>query len=265
MNRQSGFAEVNGTRLYYEVAGSGDSLVFIHGFGADSRTWDAQFDAFAAQYQVVRYDMRGFGRSAVPTEEPYAHTADLKALLDRLGIAQACVFGQSMGGSVAIDFALAYPRTVRALVLVDSGLGGYEFAEWEETWGAVFGIAATQGMQAALAFMIGLPAFETLRANPALESRLMQIWSDYSGWHFAHLDPVRNADPLAIRRLEQIHMPTLVIVGEHDFVDHHAIADILRQRIPDAQKIVLPGVGHVSMMEAPGRFNEVVSAFLAGP
>jgi 3-oxoadipate enol-lactonase len=264
MKRQDGFAEVNGTRLYYETAGSGDALVFIHGFGADSRTWDAQFDALAAGYQVVRYDMRGFGKSAVPTGEPYTHTGDLAALLDSLGTAQACVIGQSMGGGVAIDFVLAYPQAVCSLVLVDSGLEGYEFAEWEESWGAVFGIAATQGTQASLAFMIGLPAFQTLRANPALESRLMQIWSDYSGWHFANRDPVQNVDPPAIHRLEQIRVPTLVIVGEHDFADHHAIAGILQQRIPDAQKIVLPGVGHVSMMEAPGQFNEAVSTFLAG-
>jgi pimeloyl-ACP methyl ester carboxylesterase len=264
MNKKNGFAEVNGTRLYYEMAGLGDTLVFIHDFGADCRTWDAQFDALAADYQVVRYDMRGFGRSAVPTEAPYAHADDLKALLDSLAIARACVIGQSMGGGVAIDFALAYPEVVRALVLVDAALDGYTFSEWEETWGAVFGIAATQGTQASLAFMIGLPAFETLRANPALESRLMQIWSDYSGWHFAHRDPVQSADPPAIHQLEQIHVPTLVIVGEHDFADHHAIADILRQRIPDARKVVLPDVGHVSMMEAPDRFNEILSDFLVG-
>jgi len=109
-----------------------------------------------------------------------------------------------------------------------------------------------------------LPAFQTLRADPALESRLMQIWSDYSGWHFAHRDPAQTAHPPAIHRLGQIRVPTLVIVGEHDFADHHTIADILRQRIPGAQKVVLPGVGHVSMMEAPARFNEAVSAFLAG-
>jgi pimeloyl-ACP methyl ester carboxylesterase len=99
--------------------------------------------------------MRGFGRSAVPTEEPYAHTADLKALLDSLGIAQACVFGQSMGESVAIDFALAYPEVVRALVLVDSGLGEYAFSE--ETWGPIFAVAATEGMQAALTLSSSLP------------------------------------------------------------------------------------------------------------
>ena len=260
MNQQSGFAQVNGTRLYYEMAGLGEPLVFIHGLGADSRTWEDQFGAFAEHYQVVRYDMRGYGKSAVPTKAPYAHTDDLKALLDSLGIVQACVVGQSMGGGMAIDFALAYPKAVRALVLVDPGLGGYTFSE--QTWDPIFAVAATEGMQAALAFMIGLPAFETIRTNPVLESRLMRIWSDYSGWHFANHDPVRDADPLAIARLEEITVPALVIVGERDFADHHTIADILKRRVPNAQKVVLPDVGHVSMMEAPERFNETVSAFL---
>jgi pimeloyl-ACP methyl ester carboxylesterase len=187
----------------------------------------------------------------------------LKALLDGLEIAHACVIGQSMGGEVAIDFALAYPEAIRALVLVDPILGGYAFSEWEETWGAVFGVAAAEGAQAALALMIGLPAFETIQANPALESRLMRIWSDYSGWHFAHHDPVQDADPPAIARLEEIAAPALVIVGEHDFADHHAIADVLERRMPNAQKTILPNVGHVSMMEAPEQFNETVSAFLA--
>jgi len=261
MNRQSGYAEVNGTRLYYELGGSGQPLVFIHGLGADNRTWDDQFDAFAVKYKVVRYDMRGYGRSSVPTEAPYAHTDDLKALLESVGIERACVVGQSMGGAVAIDFALAYPEAVRALVLVDPVLNGYEFSE--ETWNPIFAVAATEGMQAALAFMISLPAFETVQANPALESRLMQIWSDYSGWHFANRDPIQNADPPAIERLERISVPAFIVVGECDFADHHAIADLLRRRLPDAQKVVLPGVGHVSMMEAPGQFNEKVAAFLA--
>jgi pimeloyl-ACP methyl ester carboxylesterase len=253
---------VNGTRLYHEVAGSGQLLVFIHGFGADNQTWNDQFDAFAEQHQVIRHDMRGFGRSAVPTTAPYAHTADLRALLDGLGIAKACVIGQSMGGGVTIDFALTYPEVVRALVLVDPGLGGYAFSEWEQTWGAVFSVAATEGMQAALTFMIGLPAFERIQTSPALESWLMQIWSGYSGWHFTHRDPIREADPPAIAWLEEITAPALVIVGEHDFADHHAIAGILEQRIPNAQKVVLSDVGHVSMMEAPEPFNETVAAFL---
>ena len=91
-------AEVNGTRLYYEMSGSGDPIVLIHGFTFDVRMWDDQVQAFSQQYQVIRYDVRGFGRSALPTEQAYARVDDLKALLDHLGIAGAYLLGLSMGG-----------------------------------------------------------------------------------------------------------------------------------------------------------------------
>ena len=86
MDVQQGLAEVNGARLYYEVAGSGHPLVLIHAYALDTRMWDSQFEEFAQRYQVVRYDVRGFGRSAPPTEESYSHVEDLKALLDLLSL-----------------------------------------------------------------------------------------------------------------------------------------------------------------------------------
>jgi pimeloyl-ACP methyl ester carboxylesterase len=129
MQIQTGFAELNGTRLYYEVAGSGAALAFVHGFSLDTRMWDDQFEAFAERYRVVRYDARGFGKSALPGSEKYMHAADLKALLEQLGIDRASVVGLSMGGGIAIDFALTYPEATRALVLVDSTLGGFRSGE----------------------------------------------------------------------------------------------------------------------------------------
>src|SRR5215510_8071791 len=114
-----GAANVNGTRLYYEMTGKASAdhaVVFIHGFTLDTRMWDDQFEYFARQFQVVRYDMRGFGKSAVPTDQEYSHVEDLKALLDYLGIKQAYLVGQSKGGAVTLDFTLTYPETVDALV-----------------------------------------------------------------------------------------------------------------------------------------------------
>ena len=80
--QQTGFAEVNGTRLYYEIAGSGHPLVLIHGSTLDTRMWDDQFEPFVQHYTVVRYDVRGFGQSALPTGEPHARPDDLKTLLE---------------------------------------------------------------------------------------------------------------------------------------------------------------------------------------
>src|SRR5262245_57108437 len=115
---QSGFADIPGARLHYEVAGSGEPLVLIHGFTLDMRMWDDQFASLARHFQVVRYDLRGFGKSSMPTTEPYTHADDLKALLDCLNIERAHVLGLSMGGSIAINFALNYPAMVDRLVLV---------------------------------------------------------------------------------------------------------------------------------------------------
>ncbi|HEY7490512.1 MAG TPA: alpha/beta hydrolase [Candidatus Tectomicrobia bacterium] len=126
----TGFADVNGTRLYYEVAGTGHPLVLIHGFSLDTRMWDDQFEVFAQGYQVLRYDLRGFGKSAVPTDTPYTHPDDLYALMTHLGIEHADIVGLSLGGAVALDFAVTYPRATDVLIPVDAALlGGYQWVE----------------------------------------------------------------------------------------------------------------------------------------
>src|SRR2546423_13431038 len=131
MQARAGFADVSGTRLYYELAGAGPPLVLIHGFSLDSRLWDEQFAAFARRHLVLRYDLRGFGRSAPPRGERYAHTHDLRALLEHLGVGPGVLLGLSLGGRVAIDFALEHPDLTRALIPVDAMLGGHR---WSEAW-----------------------------------------------------------------------------------------------------------------------------------
>src|SRR5918911_1083992 len=119
----SGFAEVNGARLYYEAEGRGPAVVLIHGGLVDSRLWDAQMKPLSKHFRVVRYDIRGYGRSPAPTGEYWPHE-DLRALLDYLKIGRATIVGLSLGGIVAADFALEYPDRVDRLVLVGSGLRG---------------------------------------------------------------------------------------------------------------------------------------------
>src|SRR3712207_8911911 len=120
-----GFADVNGARLHYEIVGEGDPLVLVHAGIADGRMWEGQLGAFAHRNRVIRYDMRGFGRSAM-VEGPYAHHEDLRALLDYLGIERALLVGCSMGGKTIIDFALQHPGRAGALVLAGSSVSGFE-------------------------------------------------------------------------------------------------------------------------------------------
>lgn len=265
MERQQGFALVNGTRLYYEVAGSGPPLVLIHGHGLDTRMWDDQCALFAAHYRVVRYDLRGFGRSASVGEAPYAHEDDLAALLNHLGIARSVILGLSAGGAVAIDFALAYPAMARALIVVDAALNGHAWSEaWSARWRSLRQTARTAGAHAANEEWLTHPLFAPANAQPAVAARLRQMVEEYSGWHWGNRDPQRGLDPPATERLHEIAAPTLVLLGERDLPDFHAIADRIADDVPGARKIVLPGVGHMANMETPERFNTEVLAFLAG-
>jgi pimeloyl-ACP methyl ester carboxylesterase len=258
-----GFAEVNDTRLFYEILGEGHPLVLVHGFTASTKMWDDQFEAFAKRFKVMRYDMRGFGESALPVAgKEYSHVEDLKALLNQLGIAHAYLVGSSMGGRVALDFALEHPEVTEALVLVDSSLGGFQ--DWSKDdidWDRV---AKEEGAEAVKDLMTKIPSFiKLVREKPNVAVRRKQILSDYSGWHFVNTDPCRSLDPPAIERLQEIRIPTLIIVGENDLPDFHKIADILNKKIQNSKRITMKGAGHVPNMEAPREFNEAVSSFLA--
>ncbi len=262
MQTQSGLASVNNTRLYYEAAGSGDPLVLIHGFTLDTRMWDDQFEPFAQRYQVVRYDARGFGQSAVPDGSEYTHADDLLALLNHLGIERAHVVGLSMGGGMAIDFALDYPQATCSLVLVDSVLGGYT---WQQNWGSreVRAVAGERGVPLAKVAWLNTPLFKPAREQRAVELRLYEMVHTYSGWHWENANPLRTPSVPAIQRLSEIRAPTLIVLGERDLRDFHAIADTLQQQIPNARTVLIPHVGHMSNMEDPEHFNDTVLNFLA--
>src|SRR5271166_5735592 len=127
-----GFAPVGGTRLFYEVKGMGPALVLIHGGQMDSRMWDDQFALLAKQFTVIRYDVRGYGGSFQP-DQLYSDTDDLAGLLDYLKVKNAHIVGLSLGGRIAIDFALVHPKRVKSLTLAGPGLAGYEAPNSEES------------------------------------------------------------------------------------------------------------------------------------
>jgi pimeloyl-ACP methyl ester carboxylesterase len=261
-----GWAELNGTRLYYEMAGDGDPLVLIHGFSLDRRMWDPQFAVFARRYRVIRYDLRGFGRSALPDGDPFSHTADLAALLDSFGIARAHIVGLSQGGAVAVAFALAYAERVRCLVPVDAYFDGHAFSDaWEAGIVPVWQAAREGGAPAAKEVWLAHAFFQSCREQPETEAQLMQIVEEYSGWHWVNRHNEIRPDPPTAQRLEEVRARTLVIVGERDLPDFQVMAQALAARIPGAQLVVLPGVGHMANMEAPEQFNQIVLEFLGEP
>ncbi len=262
MHTNHGYVNVNGTRLYYEIAGAGQAVVLLHGFTLDTRMWDDQFLSLAQHFRVVRYDLRGFGKSDVPTGEPYSHVEDLRALLDHLAVPQAHLVGLSKGGAIAIDFALIYPQHTAALVLIDTVLGGFSWSAAGSARDAlVWQRASEAGIAAAKASWLAHPLFVPAHRQPAVAARLAQIVADYSGWHFVNANPEQGLTPPAAQRLAELTMPVLAIAGEEDTPDFRQITELIGQRLPQAQQFVVPGVGHMANMEAPEEVTAAVLTF----
>jgi len=257
-------AAINGTQLYYEMRGEGEPLVLIHGSTLDTRMWDDQFESLATRYRVIRYDLRGYGKSALPSGTPYSHADDLRALLDFLDAPRAHVLGLSMGGRIALHHALTYPAATTSLILVDSALDGHPWSsELRASFDAINRHAEHVGAKAANEMWLRHPLFAPARELPNVRAKLDQIVSEHSGWEWLPDECARGIDPPSIERLHEIQAPTLIVVGERDLPDFLQIGETLVLGIPNAQCAVMTRVGHMSSMENPEEFNAIVLRFLS--
>jgi len=269
---QTGFAELNDTKLYYEVAGEGHPLVLLHGGLVDRRLWDDQFAVFAQHYKVIRYDMRGYGDSGLLKKDtkPYSLRQDLHALLQFLGIEKTYLIGLSMGGGMAIDFTLEYPEMVDALITVGAGVSGFESEDgdksrWDEVGEAFKKGDIARAVEITLQVWTDGPARTPEQVDGAVRERVRAMTTR----NFNRPDDEDAPEPLSLEppanaRLSEIHVPTLIVVGEEDVRDMLAIGDILEAGIAGAKKVVIPGTAHHLNMEKPGEFNRVVLDFLGG-
>lgn len=260
--------EVNGGTLEYEVAGEGPAVVFLHPGLWDRRTWDDQFDVFSRSYRAVRYDRRGYGRSSRPDPgRPYSHLEDLAAVMDAAGVDRAALVGCSIGGTIALDFALTQPDRVRALVLVAAGPSGFDhFTPEEETWWEPFDRSVEQAVAAGDlegARRVQMEAWAQLGTDDPAGARILEIALDNR--HELTMDEsgATEIDPPAAERLRDVAVPTLVLPADHDPPEMQRIARALADGIPDVRVVEIPGVDHVVNMREPAQFNEIVLAFLA--
>ena len=268
---QKGFADVNGTRLYYEVAGEGHPLVLNHGGLVDNHLWDDQFDEFAKHFKVIRYDMRGFGNSGMLKNgmEPYSMERDLFSLLQFLNIQKAYVMGLSMGGSLSVDFTLQYPEMVDALITVGAGLSGFEEedpvelkAQEEEMEEAFRRGDIARSVEISLQIWTDGPFRTPEQVNPQVRERVRAMTThNIERGDDEEVQP-QHIEPPAAGRLSEIHVPTLIIVGGEDVEFILTIADKLERDIRGAKKVVIPRTAHHLNMEKPQEFNRVVIDFL---
>ena len=261
---KTGYVSSNGARLFYEQQGRGFPLVFVSGGGVmDRRCWDEEFQSFAKYFSVIRYDVRGIGKSERPKEE-FSHSHDLYELLKALKVKRAHVIGLSVGGAIAIDFTLEYPEMVDHLVLATSGLSDDAKAE-ENQQGLTMLSEMTQkrGIESVAQLTVDAP-FVISKENETQRERIRRIYIDnrdvfesgfpiYSLWR-----PTLSAGA----RLSEIHAPTLVVRGDKDNPAYIKITDKVASAIPKARKLVIPSGTHFINLDKPKEFAEAVLNFL---
>jgi pimeloyl-ACP methyl ester carboxylesterase len=268
LETKSGFVNIDNAQLYYETAGQGVPLVMIHAGVADSRQWNNEFAFFARSHRVLRYDMRGYGKSE-PVNGEFSHMDDLVAVLDTHGLREpAVLMGCSMGGGLAMDFALTYPSRIRALIMVGSGPSGLEldvptppkFAEVEKAFEAGdLDLVAEIETQIWFDGMGRTPE----QVNQSMRKLLYEMNRQALTHEVKQLGKrLPNTQTPAFDRLSDLKIPVLIIVGAHDTPYILAAADHMVGKIPSAQKVIIEDAAHLPNMDHPEEFQAIVTNFL---
>lgn len=264
--KSAGFAVVGETNLFYETTGRGFPLVLVHGGLGDSRMWDHQFMCFSQGFKVIRYDARGFGKSEVP-DKPFFPYRDLCVLLKFLNIEKAHVLGLSMGGAVAIDFALEFPHMVQSLILAAPALHGHTYSEGFIFKGAeLLALSRDEGAAAAVQALFTNPSFAyTIPPEESQHGRkkFKQMATDFFQVFRWDVNLGQTLQPSAANRISEIREPTLLTAGEKDHKENLAVVARLEDELGNAKKVLLPDTGHMVNMEKPEEFNRIVLSFLS--
>ncbi len=266
-NKQSGTAAINGTQMYYEVAGSGHPLIMVHAGIADNRMWDDQFNVFAEMYRVIRFDQRGYGQTA-PIAGEYRRYQDIYALLKFLGIEQTYLLGCSMGGGACIDFALEHPDMAKALITVGSSAAGFTADVpkppiWEALAKADEAGDLEQVAEYEAQLWLDGPNSPAGRVGGAVRQKMMAMNRIALQNEQLDLGEHINLDPPAVTRLDQLKLPMLIIYGDLDTPFIQAAGQHLAQHVSGAKRIVMSGVAHLPNMEQPSLFNQHILTFLS--
>jgi pimeloyl-ACP methyl ester carboxylesterase len=255
--------QVNHIELYYEIAGEGEPLLFIHGLGSSTRDWDAQVPELSKRYKVIAFDLRGHGQSDKPAG-PYTvslFASDAAGLLMALDAAPAHVVGISLVGGVALQLALDHPALIKTLTVVNSGPA--VLADAEQTRRELEGrvaIVKQLGMRA-----MGQALAPRLFPNPeqaALRETFIERWTENDPR--AYIDATMSmADWNLTDRLGEIGCPTLILASDQDYTPV-AMKEAYVKLLPNARLVVLPDSHHAVTMEKPEGFNRALQEFLDG-
>ena len=262
---KTGYASVNGARLYYEEDGEGEPLLLLHAGVADSRMWDAQFGEFAQGFRTIRFDLRGFGMSQMPSGE-FCNYEDVAGLLDALQIERARLLAWSFGGLIALDFALAYLDRVSALVLGAPSVSGTEPSQRIKAFWAAEEKAFDEGdLEAATELNLRLwvdgPEREAGEVDAGVRALVGVMQQEIFEMEIPDDIEERELEPPAAGRLAEIRVPTLVVVGSLDLEEKVAQSKEIAGQVVDGRCVRIDGAAHMVNMEKSEEFNRIVSDF----
>ena len=257
-SRSGRVAVANRVRLFYEIQGQGDTLILIHGGYADRRIWNEQMDELSRDFTVIRYDLRGFGRSDFPSR-PYRPSRDLLALYDELSLGQAALVGLSSGGEVALSFTLAYPDRVEALLLASSPAVGLPVPPEDSARDlAISQAVSSGGVDSGVMSWLRHPGLASLREKPELANQMEFLVRENARFLGLPFRPFLADDPPPSERLGELRVPTVIVWGDRDTETIQRNSAVTAERIPGARTVIMRGAGHMVNLERPGDFNRVV-------
>lgn len=254
--------DLQGMRTRIDERGAGRCSIYIHGLGGDLRSWDRLWPHLGYQGRSIRYDLRDFGDSIAHSDEPFRHGEDLESLLDTLKIDRCDLIGISMGGGIALSFALDHPQRVESLVLISPQIIGWDWSEqWRTTWQCITDAARGGNLEEARRLWWNHPMFATTRVSPAARDLRDEI-ERFAGRQWLH---DRHAWVMPdVERIHQLVAPTLLLTGLNDVDELRLMADLLTASVERVQRIDLPG-GHLLQMEVPQLCARHIAAFHDAP
>lgn len=268
---KKGFLSVNKTRLYYEEMGKGEPVVFIHGHSLDHKMWDRQFFELAKKYHVIRYDLRGYGKSDMPLENvQFLHADDLKALMEALHISKAHLVGLSLGGFVATDMLALYPNKIITATLASGNIfhvpGPDQPMDQTEKEKRASEITALKKKGIDVMKREWFNALMRLGGSQKERMRapLWTMIDEWSAWQPLHLEPRVVLGNSVINKLKQNppKVPVLVLEGKSPS-NHYSFHPEVLDYLPQGRLELLEDAGHMMNMEQPEAFNKSVLTFIA--
>jgi pimeloyl-ACP methyl ester carboxylesterase len=265
---RTGYVDIDQSRLYYETTGSGIPLLLVHAGVADCEQWENEFLKFSKKFQVVRYDMRGYGKSD-PVQGPFCHLEDLKTVIDQLKLSfPMIVMGCSMGGILSMEYALDNPDKMLGLIMIGPGPCGFEMEEGEKELFLEAMRAFKEGDLNRLAEIETQIWFDTMDIAPDQVDQSMRALlydmqrSCLEGERQDGGDQTAEVNQPEINKLGEIDFPVLIMIGADDLPAMHAAADYMSEKIRSARKAVIDDAAHLPNMDQPQSFQEAVEEFL---